>query len=62
MENTIKIKCEYCNQERDPKDIIEAECHRRASNGYGKQYVKTDKYKVCKDKPCAGYLQMSFEG
>lgn len=56
-----KIKCDYCYSERDPKDIIEVLCHRRKSGPNG-QYVSTDKYKVCKDKPCEGYLQMSFEG
>jgi hypothetical protein len=57
-----KTKCEYCKQERDEKDIISVQCHRRDRNQYGKAYVRTDTYKVCKDKPCEGYLQMSFEG
>jgi hypothetical protein len=61
MENETKIECAYCRQKRDPKDIVEETCHRRDRKN-GKAYVRSDKYKVCKDKPCGGYLQMSFEG
>lgn len=58
-----KIKCDYCQQEREPQDLKNGKIIYRSRDmrtGLATVASKTGRY--CVDKGCHGYDQMGHEG
>ncbi|MCY6957925.1 hypothetical protein [Clostridium brassicae] len=58
-----KIGCAYCGSERPKEEMIRGEITFRDRNPItGKIFINKKTNWYCKDKGCAGYDQMAYEG